>query len=195
MTVLDQACQHFQVRLVADETAPYGGGAFLGAGAFGFVFRVKRVGDEHNQCLALKICVSGRIGSFDNVRRLNTEYERMLQVYKKCPNVVMAFEEGGFQRFVDKNNEEIGAALLMSHVGKGYSDLSPRNIVDSLNELHSKNILHGDARLANIVSVKGKPVWIDFCENIVASVPVFFKHELEKLEAVIRKEFGTNSSF
>jgi hypothetical protein len=113
-------------------TPRYGDDAFLGVGTFGFVFRVKRLDDEHSQCLALKICVSGRTGSFDNVRRLDNECERMSRAHEVCPNVVMGIEEGGFQRLVDKDNKEIGAALLMSHVGRSYSELSPQRIVDSL---------------------------------------------------------------
>jgi hypothetical protein len=58
-------------------------------------------------------------GSFDNVRRLGYEYGRMPQAYEACSNVVMGIEEGGFQRFVDKDNEETGVALLMSNVGRG----------------------------------------------------------------------------
>jgi hypothetical protein len=193
ISVLDQACQHFQVRVVTDnnndelKATENGSGAFLGAGTFGFVFRVKRLNEEKSKCLALKVCISGRTGSFDNVRRLDHEFVRMRQAHEACPNVVMGIEEGGFQQLVDKNNEEVGAALLMSHVGRNYSDLSPKNIVDSLKELHSKGILHGDARLANIVSVNGNPVWIDFCESAVATLPIFFEQELEQLEEEMRQ--------
>jgi hypothetical protein len=181
MRVLDQACEHFQVRVVVDETTPNGGsGVFLGAGAFGFVFRVKRVGDEHSHCLALKICVSGHTGSFDNVRRLDFEYGKMRRANDACPNIVIGVEEGGFQRFVDKNNEEVGAALLMSQVGKSYSDLPPKYIVDSLKELHYQNILHGDARLANVVNVNGNPMWIDLCASEFAASSIYFNMELEQ---------------
>jgi hypothetical protein len=38
-------------------TPRYGDDAFLGGGTFGFVFRVKRLDDEHSQCLALKIWI------------------------------------------------------------------------------------------------------------------------------------------
>jgi hypothetical protein len=39
---------------VAEEPASNRRGAFLGAGTFGFVFRVKRLGDEDSKCLELK---------------------------------------------------------------------------------------------------------------------------------------------
>jgi hypothetical protein len=74
-------------------------------------------------------------------------------------------------------------------VGRGYSELSPHRIVDSLKELHSHNILHGDARLANVVSLSGNPVWIDLCETGVAAIPLFFVRELMQLEEDIRKKF------
>jgi hypothetical protein len=193
MSVLNQACQHFQVRVVADEMIPNGGGTFLGAGDFGFVFRVKRLDDEHNKVLALKICVAGRTGYFHNTRRLNDEYFRMRRAYEVCPNVVMGIEEGRFKHPVDKNDEEVGAAMLLSQVGRGFSDLTPQSIVDSLKEIHSKNIFHGDARLANIVSINRYPVWIDFGESVEANIPMFFTQELEQLEAEIRKKITTCS--
>jgi hypothetical protein len=59
VTVLDQACHHFKVRVVPEDPTSDRGGAFLVAGTFGFVFRVKRLGDEHNKGFANIISVNG----------------------------------------------------------------------------------------------------------------------------------------
>jgi tRNA A-37 threonylcarbamoyl transferase component Bud32 len=98
-----------------------------------------------------QICVSGHTGDLDNVTQF-----------------VMGIEEDGFKILVDESNKEVGAALLLSHVGEDTSVLST-DIIDSLNELHSKGILHGDARLANVVRVGGNPMWIDFCTTEFAA--------------------------
>jgi hypothetical protein len=155
------------------------------------LFSSEMAGDEHNKGLALKICVSGFTGDSNIVRRLDSEHRKMLQAYEKCPNVVMKIEEDGFQHLFDKNQEEVGAAILLSHVGRDCSNLSPERIIDSLKELHSKKILHGDARLANIVSVIGNPMWIDFFESDVGASPFFYDEELKNLELEIQEKFGT----
>ena len=141
MTVLDQACQHFKVRVVAEEPTSDRGGAFLGAGTSGFVFRVKRLDDEHNKGLALKICVSGFTGDSNNVRRLDSEHRKMLQAYEKCPNVVMKIEEDGFKHLFDKNQEEVGAAMLLSHVGRDCSSLSPCKIFLECKSLRESTLM------------------------------------------------------
>ena len=136
MTVLDQACEQFKVSLMADEPSPNGRGAFWGAGAFGFVFRVKRLGHEHSECLAL-ICVSGINGDFNHVARLQNEYTKMCLAKEKCPHIVKGVEKDGFKILVDENKNEVGAALLLSHVGEDSSNLTTDCIVDSLGQLHS----------------------------------------------------------
>ena len=142
--VLCEACQHYNLRVGTD--------SFLGAGAFGYVFRAHRETDGKE--IALKITVNQ--GTSGAVERLESEKEKMIVAKEKCPEHVVGVEEDGFKVFTD------GAVLLLSSVGEHYSKLAPQDIVNSLDVLHSNGILHGDPRLENVVCVDGKAHWIDF---------------------------------
>jgi hypothetical protein len=145
--VLCEACQYYNLKV--------GTNSFLGAGAFGYVFRAQREADGKE--IALKVTV--KQGTNDVVDRLESEKEKMIAAKEKCPDHVVGVEEDGFKVFTD------GAVLLLSSVGEHYSKLAPQDIVDSLNALHNNSILHGDARLENVVCVGGKPHWIDFAAS------------------------------
>ena len=56
-------------------------------------------------------------------------------------------------RTVNSAEFEDGAVLLLSSVGAPYSELAPKDILASLDALHENGILHGDARLENVVCV------------------------------------------
>ncbi|KAG7372613.1 hypothetical protein IV203_018756 [Nitzschia inconspicua] len=131
--VIHPACEKFNLGIDCD--------SFLGSGAFGYVFRANRLSDGRQ--LALK--VTG--GKERNICRLEVEYNRMMRAHHVCPGEVMGVEEDGFADF------EKGAALLMSHVGEPFSSLNPQSIMDSLKSLHQNHILHGDARLENVLCV------------------------------------------
>ena len=172
--VLAQACNQFNVTVEQD--------SFLGAGAFGYVFRAKR---SDNKFVALKVVV----GSSDSTSMLRLEKERsiMNQAHGLCPDTVMGIEEDGYAVLKD------GGALLMSKVGEHYSNLTPKDIVDSLKTLHDNGILHGDARLDNVVSVDRKPVWVDFAESYVLPAEPMVnasRRELKQLKDCVGKKFN-----
>ena len=144
--VLCKACETFQLKVETD--------SFLGAGAFGYVFCAQR---SDGREIALKVMV--KHGTNEAVKRLECEKERMAAAKKRCPDHVMGVEEDGFKEFED------GVVLLLSNVGEHYSKLASQDIFDSLIVLHNNGILHGDARLENVVCVDRKPVWIDFAES------------------------------
>lgn len=174
--VLTAACQQFQVTVGQD--------SFLGAGACGFVFRAIR---SDGNVIALKV-VEG-----DGVLRLERENAIMKEAHEACPEAVMGIEEDGFAIF-----EDIGGALLLSKVGRHYSKLDPQSIVDSLKTLHASGIVHGDARLDNVVCVEEKPVWIDFADSILSPATPMVQtqdDEMETLKACVRRQFnGYNAS-
>ena len=142
--VLQKALAHFGLCA--------GPGSFLGAGAFGRVFRVQNrlTGKE----LALKVVL-------DNNDRAEKEFTAekyiMQEANRKCPDIVMGVE--GFKWFHGD-----GGAILLCDVGECVTQLRSawEVIKESLKELHNNNILHGDARVENVLAVKGKPCWIDF---------------------------------
>jgi tRNA A-37 threonylcarbamoyl transferase component Bud32 len=63
--------------------------------------------------------------------------------------------------------------------------------MDSLKPLHKSGIVHGDARLENVVCVDARPVWIDFADSIFSPAMERTKREeLETLKACISKKFN-----
>ncbi|KAG7363791.1 protein kinase domain containing protein [Nitzschia inconspicua] len=170
--VINEACERFQLSVTSD--------SFLGSGTFGYVFRAQYRSSGRE--VALK--VTCEIWEGTNIPRLQMEYTRMQRAYRVCPGEVMGVEEDGFAVF------ERGAAMVLSEVGEHFSRLSPQSIMDSLKVLHQNRILHGDARLENVVWVRGMPRWIDFAEVYLEE---FHKHQIverEYLQECIRKRYG-----
>lgn len=169
--LLNNACKHFYLTVASD--------SFLGAGAFGFVFRARRMDGAF---VALKIVLNQ--DNDTNIQRLEAEKERILRAKNACPDEVMGLEEDGFHTFED------GAALLLSAVGDHFSKLSPQSIVDSLQRLHKSGIIHGDARLENVVCVNGKPCWIDFADSdLLLNAPLLKEREMNALIGCVRERF------
>ena len=170
--ILSAASQHFGITVTTD--------SFLGAGAFGFVFRATR---PDGRAVALKV-----VAGFEKnhgVLRLEREKDIMSAAHGACPDEVMGVEENGFAVF------DRGAALLLSRVGDHHSRLDPQSIVDSLKTLHKSGIVHGDARLDNVVCVDGRPVWIDFADSIFSpAMPRAKADELEGLVADVMAKFN-----
>ena len=180
MKILTAACKHFQLTLEK--------GSFLGAGAFGFVFRACR---HDGKFVALKVVDANQRD--DGLQRLESEYDIMRSAHEVCPDEVMGVEEDGFAVF-----QNDGGALVMSEVGEHYSKLNPQSIVESLKTLHNNGIVHGDARLENVVSVDNKPVWIDFAGATYSpAIPMKMKKdvELKGLKDCVAEKFnGYNAS-
>ena len=97
---------------------------------------------------------------------LDRQMEYTKCVANICPHLVVDVEEDGFRLF-----ENLGACLLFSEVGEHYSSLSKKKIIDSLVELHTNGVFHGDACLENVVCVDGEAKWIDFQKSLVSSSP------------------------
>ena len=171
--LLNDACEHFNLVVKSD--------SFLGAGAFGFVFRAQRV---DGASVALKVALD------THAQRLETEKAKILRAKKECPDEVIGLEEDGFHTF------EGGAALLLTKVGDHFSKLSPQSIVDSLQRLHDNGIIHGDARLENVVSVDGKPCWIDFADSdLLLDTPLLMQSEMDTLIGYVKERFdGYNAA-
>jgi hypothetical protein len=122
-------------------------GSFLGFGASGRVFRFL---DEQRIPRAVKI-VSGN----DEISNLQEECKLLMDAHSKCPENVI-----GVERPVVELRQ--GAALVLSQVGTKLRRKDFARIMRSLEKLHVKDIIHGDARLANVVDVEGRVMWLDF---------------------------------
>jgi len=146
VTRLTEACNILGVDVVE-------GQAFLGRGARGRVFKVKR-GEE---TFALKIVDNNSMLSLvDEARAL-----------RKAQTTGLTVEPTG--KCIGLKD---GAALLLTPVGEPLSQ--PQNSEDVANlyellwKLHNKGVIHGDARVLNLILHGGKRLWIDLMELEVA---------------------------
>jgi tRNA A-37 threonylcarbamoyl transferase component Bud32 len=86
---------------------------------------------------------------------LQEECKLLMDAHSKCPENVI-----GVERPVVELRQ--GAALVLSQVGRKLRRTDFARIMRSLQKLHVKDIIHGDARLANVVDVEGRVMWLDF---------------------------------
>jgi tRNA A-37 threonylcarbamoyl transferase component Bud32 len=151
MKLLKCACLEFKLEVMPN--------AFLGAGAFGLVFSVHRQGCEGRKLMALKLVNTA------NVLRLAEEQGIMIKAKLSCPDLVVGVEVDGFASF-----DDLGGALLLSDVGEAVPKTCCNDLITLLAQLHEQNIIHGDPRIQNAVSVSddqnnNKLMWIDFLES------------------------------
>ena len=161
LRVIDSVCNELDVVVVE-------GDGFLGYGAFGRVFRVKRI-SEDGDVLALKIILG-------SAQELYIEEAYLRMAYESLPEHVMEP-----LRFI---SVEKGAGLLLAHVGERIAkdDCNMAiQAVEALAKLHDKTIFHGDARIANAVIVGNKVKWIDFREAGLVHVPDVFRDDMATL--------------
>ena len=172
---LDDACKAF--RLTVDENS------FLGQGAFGVVFRVK---NQEGKLFAMKIVSD----EGNHVQQLKIQAEVTNRAKTICPQYIVGIESNGFLHYENK-----AGVLLQSDVGRHYSTLSKTDIIQALEALHSKNILHGDCRVENIVNVNGNARWIDMrAGRLFESMDISEDKEQEKRELLesIQRVFSSS---
>ncbi|KAJ3003050.1 UNVERIFIED_CONTAM: hypothetical protein HDU68_005893 [Siphonaria sp. JEL0065] len=154
--VILAACEHFQVNLVDSN-------AFLGAGATGRVFKVKRIVEGKETFCALKIVLN------TNELNISTLSAECSSLKAASATGVVVSVVGDFRVF----EGGIGAGLLMSPVGDSIarenlsSDLLNR-IAKAMFDLHVKGVQHGDPRIQNLIQDKRLQIlWIDFMRSLV----------------------------
>ncbi|KAK1933727.1 hypothetical protein P3T76_011941 [Phytophthora citrophthora] len=145
VTRLTAACSALKVEVVEGE-------AFLGRGAFGRVFKVKRLGQDGDE-LALKIVDMSSAGRlFQEVKALQLAQRTSLTI-----------------RYVASAAISDGVAMLLSPVGKPiqYPTTSDEveALFDMLWQLHSAYVVHGDPRVPNVIVKDGQRLWIDLVEG------------------------------
>jgi len=151
ITRLTEACKKLAVDVVE-------GQAFLGCGARGRVFKVKRGGET----FALKIVDDNSIGSlFDEARALTEAQITGLTVEPMGKCICIGLKDGA------------GAALLLTPVGEPLSQPQNRedvaNLYELLWKLHEKGVIHGDPRVPNVIRHGGKLLWIDLSNDSLRS--------------------------
>jgi hypothetical protein len=141
--LVKEACQKWQLEIARDDN----GSAWLGKGATGRVFRVKKAGSDKQ--MALKVVEK------EKVSQLSIEKEMLRNAAAKC-DFVMPIEEA--------MSQDPDFAMLMSHVGTPVEQNQYQDVITLLSKLHQKRFLHGDPRLANVVVFEDKLYWIDFMD-------------------------------
>ena len=170
-TMLDTACRRFEVSPVDQSSVcPT---SFLGAGAFGVVFRVC---DSEGQ-YALKLS-SGK----ENVVLLKSEFEMMEIVHTRLPHLVVRpiFFDSWFEGEV-----AAGAILIAPVLSPCRTSLFKTNgllskAFDALFELHLEGFVHGDARIANILfnPEDRSFVWCDLAHSDTATKSITYQRDV-----------------
>ena len=146
------------VRLSAAST----GAMLLGAGGFGRVFRVEPVSStaERAHPQALKVVIG------EHPSQLCNEFKAMSDAWRRGAPVVSVVR--GSLHLLDT----LSSGYLLSQVGSIFEVTSSSSCIDAfstLQALHSFRVVHGDARLPNLLRMPdGKLAWIDLVRGVVA---------------------------
>jgi hypothetical protein len=167
--LVKEACQKWKLEIARGVN----GSVWLGSGGYGRVFQVNKAGS--NQPMALKVVQKS------NIAKLSVEKAILRLAGAKCGDFVMPIEP---------NKEDLGWALLMSHVGSPVEQYQYEDVIRLLAALHEKGFLHGDPRLSNVVSVSKKLYWIDFMAGTRTVTPEAKVEDMGKLVANILYPIG-----
>jgi hypothetical protein len=138
--------------------------SFLGAGSRGRVFAVKKRSSPDGHLLALKVVVTSD----------DAETTRQFEVQESAGSVMMTVSRNGGVAEVPAavqvipgsltRVEDLGVGYLMASVGRPMSMTKKRikGALLALAALHRENIVHGDARVPNVLEVDGSMRWTDF---------------------------------
>jgi hypothetical protein len=134
----------------------------LGAGGHGRAYRLEEG--------ALKISLG---------RSMNKEYELMLGAYSRCPSIVVKP-----LRYYEQTKEDgtvLFSAYTMEDCGQPVENPTQQSLATALFYLHDAGLVHGDARLENIVKVGSSLKWIDFYESFSSSAESGRRHDVNTL--------------
>ena len=143
--------------------APKDGTAFLGAGASGRVFAVQHNSEEESpHPMALKVVVAHEGWHQD----LSREFDA-LQAASKLGAPVIPVVEGSLQLGDD------GGGFLLARCGRPFPTgkigrTACNDAFAALASLHGYKVLHGDARLPNLLLVDREARWVDLSRASVA---------------------------
>ncbi len=146
--------------------APQGGTSFLGGGGSGRVFAVERVESAAHapERLALKAVVSTAETAW--AHSLLQEFRAMQHAAAQGAPVVPVL--AGSLHLLDG----VGGGFLLARCGVPFDATASRAACtaafESLAALHARDVLHGDARLPNLLRLDGAAAWVDLSANAVA---------------------------
>jgi hypothetical protein len=121
-------------------------GRVLGRGRFGLVCEAVC----NSKSYALKI-----VGS--DPEEVRDEFVRLVDCYSKCPDLVVAPTLNSFTVIGEE-----GSYYTMDEIGT-MENPSARKVFLLLFQLHDRGIIHGDPRIANVITLSDSTLrWIDF---------------------------------
>ena len=131
---------------------------YLGKGRFGRVLKV-RCGSKH---FAMKVVVDGDT--------LEKEVERLKNATTTKKNLPVVVPAGAVHRI--EGEVVRGAYFLMTQVGepmtlehcRKHKQAIPK-ICEALHACHNAGLVHGDARIQNVIKVKSRYLWVDFAST------------------------------
>ena len=179
----------------------------IGSGASGRVYKI-----DENICYKIVFDLfdinNSNINNNNNNQncmKLKSEYYYITKAAKKCPNNLI----GTFDEFSNHIILNINVAYyIMNKIGESYNNndnnnnnITNQNIIEilqSLSDLHSNDIQHGDARLQNVIKYNNLYLWIDlipdFCtEETIKKDIIMFLNSINKIPNVNKiEEYAMN---
>jgi hypothetical protein len=160
--------------------------AFLGRGGFGFVFKVFYQGEVCALKMALELPEDG-----DRLRMEAEVIASYCTIEPARKHIVTLHSEAVHSVLV---GPVVVVGYLMSSVGSAAPNRSAKDRYDifmSLVNLHLLKIVHGDARLANVILVDTSLRWIDFMNSHITYSRTEFKNDAV---ALVKPMYGSGKS-
>jgi hypothetical protein len=143
---------------------------FLGRGADGFVFRVKKADGRE---VALKVCLKSALD----------EFAILVNAYAMIPDLVIKPIDEAIECELDDG--VVCCGYLMDEIGSEVDLRKRSSLIELLSELHQRGFVHGDPRVPNILVVDNKFKFIDFrtLGHGVRFTPIAKEYDLKILVA------------
>jgi WD40 repeat protein len=138
----------------------------LGRGGMGVVYKARQV--AHDRIVALKMILSGRAASAEDLGRFHDEAEAVSRL--RHPHIVQIFEVGQAEDRLYFVLEFVEGGTLAEKIkGRSPPTRSSAQLMESLaramHYAHQRGIIHRDLKPANVL-LHGRKAFLDFPENV-----------------------------
>jgi hypothetical protein len=165
-------CEKLDVTIVDLSASEQEQSAFLGAGANGRVFKLTS-GE------VLKVVVGRKSGDVEKEYQLMLQYQKRNNIHSLVFPVVENSFHSGFVGTV------VYAGYLLAEegnkIGLPLSNALKTDLAVSLHGLHSHNVIHGDPRIDNALTLGGVLKWIDFRQSETVTTKISRRRDVHIL--------------